>query len=147
MNCDPCGWVCVWERMRVCVHKCVCLLVRSHLDTLITFGLESPAWGERERARKGGNCYRAAAVSCVYTPQRFESDRVPILPLSLSLSGGWGQVSPTVVSAGLCGCVFILEPGLPSGSLHLSKHPSGRCSVFPASHGLLLSFSSRRAPL
>ena len=45
-----------------------------------------------------------------------------------------GQISPTVGSAGLCGGLFILERGLPSGSLHLSKHPPGRCSVFPASH-------------
>lgn len=34
-----------------------------------------------------------------------------------------GQISPTVGSAGLCGGLFILERGLPSGSLHLSKHP------------------------
>lgn len=46
------------------------------------------------------------------------------------------QISPTVGSAGLCGGLFILERGLPSGSLHLSKHPPGRCSVFPASHSL-----------
>lgn len=49
-----------------------------------------------------------------------------------------GQISPTVGSAGLCGGLFILERGLPSGSLHLSKHPPGRCSVFPASHSLPL---------
>lgn len=47
-----------------------------------------------------------------------------------------GQISPTVGSAGLCGGLFILERGLPSGSLHLSKHPPGRCSVFPALHSL-----------
>lgn len=34
-----------------------------------------------------------------------------------------GQISLTVGSAGLCGGLFILERGLPSGSLHLSKHP------------------------
>lgn len=34
-----------------------------------------------------------------------------------------GQISLTVGSAGLCGGLFILEHGLPSGSLHLSKHP------------------------
>lgn len=33
------------------------------------------------------------------------------------------RISPTVGSAGLCGGLFILERGLPSGSLHLSKHP------------------------
>jgi len=53
-----------------------------------------------------------------------------------------GQISPTVGSAGLCGGLFILERGLPSGSLHLSKHPPGRCSVFPALHSLCPSSSS-----
>lgn len=73
--------------------------------------------------------------------QGCESGRIPILPtpphsftLSFSLSGSSGQISPTLMDAGLCGCVFMLEPGLPSGSLHLSKHPPGRCSVFPVSH-------------
>lgn len=53
-----------------------------------------------------------------------------------------GQISPTVGSAGLCGGLFILERGLPSGSLHLSKHPPGHCSVFPASHSLRPTSSS-----
>ena len=64
------------------------------------------------------------------------SHSVRSLPLALPLSSGSGQISPTVVSAVLCGGVFMLEPGLPSGSLHLSKHPPGRCAVFPASHSL-----------
>lgn len=86
-----------------------------------------------------------ARLSCVYVLGGSESGRVPILPPTPSLPPSFallasttpcvsGQISPTVGSAGLCGGLFILERGLPSGSLHLSKHPPGRCSVFPASH-------------
>lgn len=57
-------------------------------------------------------------------------------PLASATPCVLGQISPTVESAGLCGGLFILERGLPSGSLHLSKHPPGRCSVFPALHSL-----------
>lgn len=90
-----------------------------------------------------------ARFSCVYILRGSESGRVPILPFLPPLTPSFppsfvllasttpcvsGQISPTVGSAGLCGGLFILERGLPSGSLHLSKHPPGRCSVFPASH-------------
>lgn len=54
------------------------------------------------------------------------STRLPLLPSALLASTTRtvsGQISPTVGSAGLCGGLFILERGLPSGSLHLSKHP------------------------
>lgn len=44
----------------------------------------------------------------------------PLASATLCVSG---QISLTVGSAGLCGGLFILEHGLPSGSLHLSKHP------------------------
>lgn len=44
----------------------------------------------------------------------------PLASATLCVSG---QSSLTVGSAGLCGGLFILERGLPSGSLHLSKHP------------------------
>lgn len=44
----------------------------------------------------------------------------PLTSATLCVSG---QSSLTVGSAGLCGGLFILERGLPSGSLHLSKHP------------------------
>lgn len=82
-----------------------------------------------------------ARLSCVYIQRGSESGHVPILPclpllppsLPLffsSLLCTVGQrhsdrlrISPTVGSAGLCGGLFILERGLPSGSLHLSKHP------------------------
>lgn len=64
-------------------------------------------------------------------PSSLASHHPPLLRSTVSVSG---QISPTVGSAGLCGGLFILERGLPSGSLHLSKHPPGRCSVFPASH-------------
>lgn len=90
----------------------------------------------------------AARFSCVYILQGSQSGRVPILPclphhpLPHSLPSSFsllastalcvsGQISPTVGSAGLCGGLFILERGLPSGSLHLSKHPPGRCSCVP----------------
>lgn len=90
-----------------------------------------------------------ARLSCVYILRGSESGRVPILPFLPPLTPSFppsfavlagtapcvsGQISPTVGSAGLCGGLFILERGLPSGSLHLSKHPPGRCSLFPASH-------------
>lgn len=98
-----------------------------------------------------------ASFSCVYILQGSESGRVPILPclpppapsfppssalLASATPCVSGQISPTVGSAGLCGGLFILERGLPSGSLHLSKHPPGRCSVFPASHSLRPTSSS-----
>lgn len=108
-----------------------------------------------------------ARLSCVYILRGSESGRVPILPclppptpsfppsfalLASATPCVSGQISPTVGSAGLCGGLFILERGLPSGSLHLSKHPPGRCSVFPALHSLppssfSFSFSSTRLTL
>lgn len=48
------------------------------------------------------------------------SSLAPLASATLCVSG---QSSLTVGSAGLCGGLFILERGLPSGSLHLSKHP------------------------
>lgn len=96
--------------------------------------------------RKGQKSDSEDSISWIYIKQGSESGCVPMLPtpphsfpLSFALSGSSGQISPTLMDAGLCGCVFMLEPGLPSGSLHLSKHPPGRCSVFPVSHAPLLS--------
>lgn len=85
----------------------------------------------------------AAGLSCVYVQRGSEkkkkaavhappppSSPPPLAPLSPSLAPlasatlcVSGQISLTVGSAGLCGGLFILERGLPSGSLHLSKHP------------------------
>lgn len=107
--------------------------------------LRGPRRGKREEMGP------EARLSCVYILRGSESGRVPILPclppptpsfppsfalLASATPCVSGQISPTVGSAGLCGGLFILERGLPSGSLHLSKHPPGRCSVFPALHSL-----------
>lgn len=132
---------------------CVCTIMenveqRLHWDKSGHNGFKSPAQTSVRQAR--GNWSRGQIQLCIYSAGS-ESGRVPILPLppathSLTLPSFTllasatpcvsGQISPTVGSAGLCGGLFILERGLPSGSLHLSKHPSGRCSVFPASHTL-----------
>lgn len=123
--------------------------------------LRGPRRGKREEMGP------EARLSCVYILRGSESGRVPILPclppptpsfppsfalLASATPCVSGQISPTVGSAGLCGGLFILERGLPSGSLHLSKHPPGRCSVFPALHSLpppssSSSFSSTRLTL
>lgn len=53
-------------------------------------------------------------------PAPLSPSSAPLASATLCVSG---QISLTVGSAGLCGGLFILERGLPSGSLHLSKHP------------------------
>lgn len=135
----------------VCAEACLFVSEITSRYAYYFWPLEPSLGRERERKRETergrGNCYRAASQLCIYSTRIWKWPCTHPPSISRSLSGGWGQVSPTVVSAGLCGCMFILEPGLPSGSLHLSKHPSGRCSVFPASHGLPLSFSSRCSAL
>lgn len=122
--------------------------------------LRGPRRGKREETGPG------ARLSCVYILRGSESGHVPILPclpppthslfpsfppsfalLASATPCVSGQISPTVGSAGLCGGLFILERGLPSGSLHLSKHPPGRCSVFPASHSLPASPSPPPPPV
>lgn len=77
----------------------------------------------------GGSGSRGQTQLCIYSAEIrvWPCTHPPLPPTPTPLAGTSrtvsGQISPTVGSAGLCGGLFILERGLPSGSLHLSKHP------------------------
>lgn len=86
------------------------------------------AGGKNGRSGRTQLCVRSAGFrirkkAAVHVPLPPSPPPPALAPLASATLCVSGQISLTVGSAGLCGGLFILEHGLPSGSLHLSKHP------------------------
>ncbi len=150
------GCACGSEWDYVCISVFVCSEITSRYAYYFWPLEPSLGWEKRERERERerkrenkrererGEIATERLVSCVYTPQGFESGRVPILPLSLSLSGGWGQVSPTVVSAGcVAACLYWSPDFLVAACTYLNIPPAAALCSRP--HTASLSPSPRAA--